>query len=204
VNCLWIQPCVYTGLFSTLFIINSLSAHAADTGLASSQMYNRPTQTTSEIAETIHRVRIPVFLQGFNEVGVAQTDGRIKPARVAGKPISHVLRARIEKPNDFYLGDWRLQSTPIRWLKQSNYYQVKIDVFRRYGGMGQVEENLGSMYLTGSLKKQADGLYSLSGSANRRFQDSEGHPILTIQVGTPTTESDRPTAVSRAPSPASR
>lgn len=170
---------------------------AADTGVASEQLYNRPdAKQKIESMETIQRVRIPVVLQAWSNVIAKGRDGAKQETRIAQKPISHVLRARIEKTNEFYVGDWRIQTTPIRWIKATGQYQVRLELYRRYGEGGPIEEKLGSVNLTGLLQKQADGLYLVQGSAKRRFTDSNGQPIASLQIGDQ--EESMPAAVSKA------
>lgn len=143
--------------------------------------------------ESSPRVRIPVFMQAWNEAGTRPTKkANQRQPKIAAKPLSHVLRARLERPNDFYISDWRLQTTPIRWLKQSNQYQVRLEVFRRYGEAGQVEESLGTLTLSGVLQKQSDGLFVIQGSTRHRFNDNHGQPILEIEAGTPIQEDKTP------------
>ena len=172
------------GAILTLSSLGSGSAFATDTGVASEQLYNRPGGMPKlESLEAIQRVRIPVVLQAWGTVTTKGRDGGKQESRIAQKPISHVLRARIEKPNDFYVGDWRIQTTPIRWIKATGQYQVRLELYRRYGEGGQIEENLGSVNLTGLLEKQADGLYLVQGSAKRRFTDSSGQPVASLEIG---------------------
>lgn len=151
-------------------------------GVASDQLYNRPEESGSETTK-IERVRIPVTVKAWNEVDTKAVDGSLRKSRIAGQPVSQVLRARIERANDFYIGDWRITTTPVRWLKRSNQYQVRIEAFRRLGESGQIEESLGSITLTGSLEKQGDALYILNGRGRRLFRDNMGNPLLDLEAG---------------------
>ena len=164
-------------------------------GAASGQVYNRPEDSAIETNAT-QRVRIPMTLKAWNEVETKTAEGKDAKSRIAGRPTNHVLRARIERANDFYLGDWRVQTTPVRWLKRSNQYQVRLEVYRRYGEAGQLEESLGSVTLTGILEKQEDGLYILNGTARRMFRDKSGEPLLDIDAGQHA-PIDKATAISR-------
>lgn len=180
------------------------ASYAADTGAAAAQLYNQPGGLPKiESMETIQRVRIPVSLQAWNTVSTKGRDGTKQDSRIAQKPLTHVLRARIEKSNDFYVGDWRIQTTPIRWLKSTGQYQVRLELFRRFGEAGQIEESLGSVNLTGILQKQSDGLYMVQGTAKRRFNDSTGQPVANLEVGHQD-ESLPATAVSKANIPPSQ
>lgn len=177
----------FTGL--TLVVAGAMlgePSYAIDTGAAAGHMYKRMDGGLPKIEsmETIQRVRIPLTLQSWTTVSTKGRDGSNLDSRIAQKPVSHVLRARLEKPNDFYVGDWRIQTTPIRWLKNTGQYQVRLELYRRYGESGQIEESVGTMNLTGILQKQADGLFLLQGNAKRRFTDSMGLPLASLDAGT--------------------
>jgi len=178
----------------------SLSAAAPALGAAASQLYNsaEPSalDSSSVAASATQRVRIPVTLKAWTELDARAADGKSVKTRIIGQPVNHVLRARLEKSNDFYLGDWRVQTTPIRWLRRSNQYQVKLEVFRRFGEVGQLEETMGAVTLTGILDKQDDGLYMLNGTARRVFRDKNGDPILDFDAGQHT-QPESGTAISR-------
>ena len=169
-----------------LFALASSTAGFAATqtplGAASGQVYNRPDDTAPETSAT-QRVRIPMTLKTWSEVDTRSPDGKTSKSRIPAKPITQVLRARIERSNDFYIGDWRIQTTPVRWLKRSNQYQVRVEAFRRFGEAGQIEESLGSVTLTGLLEKQDDGLFILNGTARRVFRDRSGTPVLDLDAG---------------------
>jgi len=151
-------------------------------GAASGHLYNRADDNAMETSNA-QRVRIPVTLKSWSEVDTTAADGKTKKTRIAGKTVSQVLRARIERSNDFYLGSLRVKTTPVRWLKRSNQYQVKLEVFRRFGEDTQLEESMGSVTLTGILEQQDDGLYVLNGTARRLFRERTGEPLLELEAG---------------------
>ncbi len=174
----------------------SFAASKTDLGVASSSLYNSPEDPNAEFSKA-QRVRIPFTFKTWNDIETRGVDGTTRKARVAGKSTTQVLRARIERSNDFYLGQWRVQTTPVRWLKRSNQYQVRLEVFQRLGDLGQLEESLGSVMLTGVLSKQDDGLFMLNGTARRIFRDKNGEPILDIEAGLHPQDEERGTAISR-------
>jgi hypothetical protein len=132
----------------------------------------------------------------WSDIETRDPDGKSRRTKIAGKPVSQVLRARIERSNDFFLGDYRIKTTPVRWLKRSHQYQVKIELFKRLGEDGTLEESLGSVTLTGVLEKQDDGLYVLNGSARRLFRDRSGDPLLDLDAGMHA-PAEKQTAISR-------
>lgn len=167
-----------------------------DLGIASDSLYNSPEDPSTDSPRTL-RVRIPLTYKSWNDVETRSPDGAMRKSRIPGKSITQVLRARIERSNDFYLGAWRVQTTPVRWLKRSNQYQVRLEVFRRMGDAGQLEESLGSVMLTGILDKQDDGLFMLQGTARRIFRDKSGDPILDVEAGSHPQDEEKGTAISR-------
>jgi hypothetical protein len=151
-------------------------------GAAATNTYNRVGDVSIDYPAA-QRVRIPVTFKTWSHVATKDAAGRLKKTRMASKPVSQVLRARIEKSNDFYLGDFRIKTTPVRWLKRSHQYQVKLELFKRLNVEGSLEESLGSVTLTGILSRQDDGLFLLHGTARRLFRDRSGEPILELDAG---------------------
>ena len=173
----------------------ALAATSNPLGAAGGNVYNRPDDQPLDTQST-PRVRIPLSFKAWSDVETMAPDGKMKKSRIAGKAISQVLRARIERSNDFFLGNFRVKTTPIRWLKRSNQYQVKLEVFKRLGEDGTLEENLGSVTLTGVLEKQDDGLFVLNGTARRLFRERTGEPILDFDAGQHA-PIEKPMAISR-------
>jgi hypothetical protein len=177
-------------------------AQATDTGLADTWMMAKGKSETVQIPENqVERVRIPLTLVSYNSLVSKSADGSKAIAKIPTKPVHHILRARLEKQNDFYVGSLRVLSTPIRWVKSSQTYQAKFEIYKRLGEGGTVEEPVGTMYLQGKLQKQSDGLYSIAGSSRRKFTDANGQPTLEIALGHPIQGSTNPMAVSRTDSP---
>lgn len=160
----------------------SLATTNNQLGVAASNTYNRPDDATIDSPST-QRVRIPLSFKTWSLVETRDPNGRPSKSRIASKPVAQVLRARIERANDFYLGDFRIKTTPVRWLKRSNQYQVKLELFKRLSLEGSLEESIGSVTLTGVLEKQDDGLFILHGTARRLFRDRSGEPILDLDAG---------------------
>jgi hypothetical protein len=160
----------------------AFSATKSQLGVAASNTYNRPDDVAID-SPTSQRVRIPLSFKTWSLVETKDADGRSRKSRIASKPMAQVLRARIERANDFYLGDFRIKTTPVRWLKRSNQYQVKLEMFKRLNLDGTMEETLGSVTLTGVLEQQDDGLFILNGTARRLFRDRSGEPILDLDAG---------------------
>ena len=189
---------------SLILVLFSASSYAVtagsepSTGVASEFMLNNPDteHNKASAANDPQRVRIPVSIKAWTTVTATDGNAKGRPTRIATKPMSQVLRARMERPNDFYLGDWRVQTVPVRWLKRTGQYQVRLELFQRLGEAGQIEDSMGSVLLSGVLSKQADGLFVIQGKARRQFFDKHGNPIAEIQAGQATDETHAP-AISR-------
>lgn len=173
----------------------AFGAASSGLGAAAGNLYNRPDMSTPD-SSTSQRVRIPLTFKSWSLVETKDRDGKSRKSRIATKPLTQVLRARIERANDFFLGDFRIKTTPIRWLKRSNQYQVKLEIFKRLNLDGSLEESLGSVTLTGVLDKQDDGLFVLNGTARRLFRDRQGEPILDFDAGQHDPQ-DKASAISR-------
>jgi hypothetical protein len=195
---------MHYGLILVPFAAFSIEMHAASTtnlGAASSQHYER---TTDDLIETKNtpRVRIPIVMKSWSEIDATGIDGKKIKTKIPAKPVSQVLRARMEQTNDFYIGDWRVQTTPQKWLKSTNQFQVKLEVFRRFGENGQIEESMGYTTLTGLLEAESDNLFVLNGTARRSFRDRNGKPLLEFEAGKAAPNEGKPIAVSKlAPQP---
>ncbi|MCX6118121.1 MAG: hypothetical protein NT027_11310 [Proteobacteria bacterium] len=196
----WIKKPIESALLLSVFFLGFTSEiWAADTGEASSRLIDsNKTESILEDSAKIERVRINVSIQSWNSVASTNSSGKSSVAKVPLKPLNHVLRARIEKPNDFYFSDLRIQTNPIRWIKPTGQYQLKAEIYRRLGESGQIEESIGTMLLSGVLKKQGENLYTFIGSSKRRFLDQSGLPQLDITLGVPNHSSNDPVAISKS------
>lgn len=169
-------------VFISLLANTAFGATRSQLGAAAGNTYNRPDEASID-SPSSQRVRIPLSFKTWSLVETKDPEGRPRKSRIASKPVSQVLRARIERANDFFLGDFRIKTTPVRWLKRSNQYQVKLELFKRLNVDGTMEESLGSVTLTGVLDQQDDGLFILNGTARRLFRDRSGEPILDLDAG---------------------
>ena len=129
------------------------------------------------------RVRIGLRLTPFKRVGTEGRDGTVDQRFVPMEPLRHTLRARLNAPNHFFVGDYHVESKPLKWVKKSRRYEVQLDVYRRYGAFGQLEEFLGSVDLNGVLDEQEAKVFVLYGVARTRLRDKFGNPILDVVAG---------------------
>src|SRR5689334_13106054 len=61
------------------------------------------------------RVRISVQLTPFHRTTIEDQQGRLTIKPIADRPIAHVLRARLDRINHFYVHGWHLESVPTVW-----------------------------------------------------------------------------------------
>src|SRR5690606_20341705 len=114
-------------------------------------------------------------------------------ARMMAKPgttLKHHLRARIERPNHFYVGSWHIESIPEQWNKKDHTYQVKLRFFKRYGEGKHLEEYVGSSMVKGRLVGEKD-LYLLQASHKETFNNRDNQPVLVVGIGPVSEKDDR-------------
>ncbi|MFW7379393.1 MAG: hypothetical protein ACOH5I_11335 [Oligoflexus sp.] len=141
--------------------------------------------------KTAAQVRIPLELRPYEKI-LAQRPGQSGKQieyRVI-KPLKHVLRARMERTNHFYVGEWHIESVPVRWIKEERTLELNLRVYKRYGDSQELEELVGNLQLTGNLKGTGDqAVYTFTGQGAQRFLSKHGHPIVDLVVGPTAVES---------------
>lgn len=144
-----------------------------------------PKQVTSEAKENDlgARVRIAFLLTPYREIEVKLPSNQTVKKMVPAEPLRHTLRARINKLNHFFVGDWHFETIPLRLIRQTQKFSIRINAYHRYGTDGEVEEDVGSIELTGILKKTRDGLYVLYGSAEKMLTSKDGTALAKLAVG---------------------
>lgn len=129
------------------------------------------------------RVRIGLRLTTFKKVAAKTREGAAETHFVPMEPLRHTLRARLNKSNHFFVGDYHIETKPQKWVRKSRRYEVQLDLYRRYGAFGQLEEFVGSVKLNGVLEEQADQVYVLLGTARQRFRDKFQNPVVDLVAG---------------------
>lgn len=129
------------------------------------------------------KVRMGLRLTPFHRVVTKRPDGTSETRFVLGEPQRHTLRARLNQSNHFFVGEWHVETVPTRWIRKTQRYEVKLNLFRRYGAFGQLEENVGSIELAGTLQEQPDHVFVLLGVAKQRLRDKSGNPYLDVVAG---------------------
>jgi hypothetical protein len=144
-------------------------------------------QDTSEVTKkkpkkAPARVRIGLRLTPFRKM-VTGEKRKTKTQFVPDKTLRHTLRARLNKVNHFFVGDFHVETRPQSWVKQSRRYSILLTVYRRYGSFGQLEENIGNIELSGVLEEQDQNVFILYGSSAKRMRDKFGNPVLDLVAG---------------------
>jgi hypothetical protein len=129
------------------------------------------------------RVRIGLRLTPFKKVTTRNKDATTSSRFIPIEPIRHTLRARLNKPNHFFIGEWHIETKPVTWIKKTRKYQVQLSVHRRFGAFGQLEDFVGNVTLDGVLDEGENNVHVLLGVARQRLRDKFGHPVLDVVAG---------------------
>lgn len=92
------------------------------------------------------------------------------------------LRAALDRPSHFYVGDWHFVTRPVFWSRRARQYKIRLTIFQRLGKDRKVEERIGSLVAAGTLKAYRD-LYILQNFQKKTFKDADGNPRLRVVTG---------------------
>jgi len=129
------------------------------------------------------KVRIGLRLTPFRKVVTQDRNGRNVEHSMPLEALRYTLRARLNRVNHFFVGKWHIETTPEQWVRTTRHYVVKLDIYRRYGAFGQLEENVGSVQLRGVLDQGENNVHVLLGVARKRLRDKFGRPVLDVVAG---------------------
>ena len=151
----------------------------------SSWVAAEPTSIKASASEekAAERVRIGLHLTPFKKIITRQANGSSETRLMPGEPMRHTLRARLNETNHFFIGNWHVETVPLSLIRKTRHYQVRINVYERYGDYGQLEENLGSVTVSGVLEPQERGTSLLVGVGKQRLRDRFGNPYLDVVAG---------------------
>lgn len=138
-----------------------------------------PTNTESVRESQIRWVKIGLALTPYK---TTKKNARRGASPVVGKTEHYTLRAKLNKSNHFYVGHYHVQTTPLFLEPQSGRYAVKLRVYGKFGALGQVEEEIGSVDVDGILTGKGP-IYVLKGVAQDKFHDKLGKPLLLVTAG---------------------
>ncbi len=147
--------------------------------------------------DDVIKIRIPLLVTPFKLIaskGLVGEQGFVSVPEIGKR---HSLLAQINKPNQFFLGDYRVETTPIKLLRASQLYSVKLDLYRLFGEYGQLEEFLGTFTAHGKMELSKPNLYILSGVSKFQFRDSSGKLLVELMAGRPLEIQTTSPAISR-------
>jgi hypothetical protein len=156
---------------------NGVTVMPTDFTGASSEMAG----TAAKDKQNPPRVRIGLRLTPYRKVVYSTeigTETKFKPDSI----LSHTLRARMDRPNHFFVSDFHIETVPLTWDKAAGIYKMRLTFFRRFGASGQIEEAVGKVELGGHLKGQK-GLYVLEGIVTEHLKNKRGQPVVDITAG---------------------
>ena len=137
----------------------------------------RPAQTLTP-AEA--QVRIALTLIPWQKF--VPHNNRGQPTYRRTKERKLTLRAALDRPSHFYVGDWHFVTRPVFWSRQTRQYKTRLTIFQRLGKDRKVEEKIGSLVAAGTLKAYRD-LYILQNFQKKTFKDANGYPRLRVVTG---------------------
>jgi hypothetical protein len=119
----------------------------------------------------------------FTKLKPNGTDKRGQIKFAAGDIKRHVLRARLNKINHFYLDNYHVETKPISLVKASNQVRMRLTISRTHANEKKMEELLGSIEVAGKLHKTGENLYMLRGEAGKRLLHPSGQPMVDVVAG---------------------
>lgn len=165
----------------------SFAAHAVqapDKNQNGNVQNNVSAEKSGKNSPRMAQVRIGLKLTPYQPMAVKGRDGKTTLMPQALATIQHTLRARIERVNHFYFGDWHVETIPEAWSRETMKYRVKLRFYKRYGAGKDLEEMVGHTIVQGTLEGK-NYLYGLKGNVNTQFKNRRGEPVLAVAIGTP-------------------
>jgi hypothetical protein len=129
------------------------------------------------------QVRIGVSFTPYKLVTTRLRDGRLNKQPIEGEPIHRVLKTKTEKINHFFVDDWHIETVPVQFIKRAKKLTMRLNIYRRYGSYGELEETVGSMEIQGTLRRGQDGVHIFEGVEEKTLNNKDGEPLLKIAAG---------------------
>lgn len=158
----------------------SISKSQIPTNSANTADLSVPTE--SQKTSMAGKVRIGLKLSPFSKIQLQDASGKKKIKFKVDQELKRTLRARIDKPNHFVVGNYHVETIPLKWLKKTKDYAVRLSFSKRYGSYGEVEEHLGNLDVSGRLEGK-DGLFVLVGAKSTVIKNKSGEPIVKAVAG---------------------
>lgn len=132
--------------------------------------------------ENYAKIRIGLKIIPFSKISFKSKRGQKDFSFKEDKELKRTLRARMDKPNHFIVGNYHIETIPLKWIKKTQNYMVRLVFSKRYGAYGEVEEHLGDIDVEGRLQGK-NGLFVLIGANSKLIRNKSGDPLLKVLAG---------------------
>lgn len=127
-------------------------------------------------------VRVGLRLIHYRKAALGPGQSQI--TYLPGEVIKKTLRARIDKPNHFFIDSYHIETIPLKWIRKSHSYTMRLSLSRRSQQQPDVEKHLGYVDVKGSLRKQSQrSIYLLVGASSQTFFNHLREPYLKVVAG---------------------
>lgn len=188
----------YLWIITTLVILplEAYSVSKPKNSVQGSKLDLTRSQVNKEYSKA--KVRIGVKLTTFAKFNIMDKAGKNTVKIMRDDEIKRTLRAKIDRPNHFIINEYHVETVPLKWVRQTMKYAVRLVFSKRYGEYGEVEEHIGSVDLAGHLEGK-DGLYVLKGATAKTFKSDTGDPILRAVIGFGKVKTTKPALSRKSP-----
>ena len=135
-----------------------------------------------QAAPRMARVRIRLKLTEYDKLVIKNEQGVTRIDHKAVRTVQHILRARIERTNHFYVGNWHVETIPVSFDRTTLKYTAALRFSRKYGEGWDMEEYVGRVELNGTLAGK-DFVYDMIGNNTAKFFSLKGEPLLDVEIG---------------------
>lgn len=135
-------------------------------------------------SDSAQRVRVPVMIRAFEKTPMVTSGSAAKDSRsvmIPRKPVFLNLKARLDRANHFYFGDWHLETIPQGKTAEGEL-RFKISLARTFGENHDLEEHLGDVEVRGGLSRIDAALLNFHGRRSSRFRGPGGEVVAELQV----------------------
>jgi len=132
----------------------------------------------------VPRVRIPVTIRGFERVPAVASGAAARGSRdvtIPRRAQELNLRARMDRPNHFYFGDWHVETLP-GGKTEAGELRMRMSLSRTFGEDHDLEEHVGDLDVQGSLSRVEPGVFAFLGKGGSRFTGRNGELAAEIRV----------------------
>ena len=158
-------------------------------------MAAQPAKTSKQLKPNKEQVRIALTLIPWQKFVPNNKRGQPTYRRMKERKLT--LRAALDRPSHFYVGNWHFVTRPVFWSRQARQYKTRLTIFQRLGKDRKVEEKIGSLVAIGTLKAYRD-FYILQNFQKKTFKDANGNPRLRVVTGFTADKLKQRVAASRA------